>query len=238
LQQHVTLPPPELSEALTAQEPRLAEILRMLLAKEPENRFQTAKELATAIEEATSQPAPASGVQPASSPQRFEAIMQRARGLVSGLGRRAPTSLSKIASSTSEVASSGVSGARRYLERWQRARRRRALARAADRQVTRTIVAAQDVGRQTMKSWRRLAASTRVTCAKGIEYCRTEWRKHGRRWRIAVSCSAALMLVMLTALVAWSFQGVRHPESAPQSDRADGMRPAHQPTKSSSSKRR
>ena len=53
LEQHVNLAPPELPPALAAEAPRVAEILHVLLSKDPEKRFQTAKELATAIEEAS-----------------------------------------------------------------------------------------------------------------------------------------------------------------------------------------
>ena len=49
LQQHLTAEPPELPPAVATKNPRLARIVRMLLAKAPKNRFQTAAELADAL---------------------------------------------------------------------------------------------------------------------------------------------------------------------------------------------
>jgi eukaryotic-like serine/threonine-protein kinase len=49
LQQHLTSEPPELPAAVAAEHPDLARIVRMLLAKTPKNRFQTAAELAEAL---------------------------------------------------------------------------------------------------------------------------------------------------------------------------------------------
>ena len=67
LEQHVNSPPPELPPALAAEAPRVAEIVSVLLSKDPKKRFQTAKELAAAIGEA-SQPARAASVVRAVSP--------------------------------------------------------------------------------------------------------------------------------------------------------------------------
>src|SRR5262249_37965254 len=104
LQQHVTLPPPDLPPLLAAQEPRLAEILRTLLAKDLENRFQTAKELAEALEEASPRSGRATAVRVASPASRLCALMNRAGGFLGGLGHRAPSSLGRLASSTSALA--------------------------------------------------------------------------------------------------------------------------------------
>jgi serine/threonine-protein kinase len=49
LQQQLTAEPPELPPAVAAESPALARIVRMLLAKAPKNRFQTAGELAEAL---------------------------------------------------------------------------------------------------------------------------------------------------------------------------------------------
>ncbi len=112
LEQHVTLPPPELPSALATEEPRLAEILRTLLAKDPAQRFQTARELATAIEEGARKPSAASVVRVSSPAYTPIAILQGAGHFLQNLGRRAPTSLSNLVSSTSGAASSGISRAR------------------------------------------------------------------------------------------------------------------------------
>src|SRR5207302_3777289 len=49
LQQHLTAEPPELPPDVATKNPQLARIVRMLLAKAPKNRFQTAAELADAL---------------------------------------------------------------------------------------------------------------------------------------------------------------------------------------------
>jgi serine/threonine-protein kinase len=49
LQQHLTSQPPELPPEVAAKHPDLARIVRILMAKEPKNRFQTAAELAEAL---------------------------------------------------------------------------------------------------------------------------------------------------------------------------------------------
>jgi len=49
LQHHLTSEPPELPESVIAQHPDLARMVRILLAKEPSKRFQTAGELAEAL---------------------------------------------------------------------------------------------------------------------------------------------------------------------------------------------
>jgi serine/threonine-protein kinase len=49
LQQHLTAEPPELPPSVAAENPELARIVRILLAKAPRNRFQTAAELADAL---------------------------------------------------------------------------------------------------------------------------------------------------------------------------------------------
>src|SRR6266542_1748098 len=57
-QQHLSSEPPELPAEVAAQNPALARIVRRLLAKAPENRFQTAAELAQAMDD------PALGIEP------------------------------------------------------------------------------------------------------------------------------------------------------------------------------
>jgi serine/threonine-protein kinase len=49
LQQHLTAQPPDLPPAVAAGHPDLARVVRILLAKEPKNRFQSAAELAEAL---------------------------------------------------------------------------------------------------------------------------------------------------------------------------------------------
>jgi tRNA A-37 threonylcarbamoyl transferase component Bud32 len=235
LEQHVTLAPPELPPALAAQEPRLAEILRVLLAKDPEKRFQTAKELAAAIEEP---PGKAGGAKvvvasPAYAPR---AVLRGAGRFLRDLGRRAPTSLTKLASSTSAVASSGVSRVRAYLAGLERGRRGRALARTADRRVARTIVVARQVGRQTMKSGRKLAASARVAWARSIDYGRARWRLHARGFMLAACYVAALGLIVLLVVMLRSCQGAGHPQESGRPDRVGAKRPLPQPVKTGSSK--
>ena len=57
LQQHLTSEPPELPKAVVAEHPDLARIVRILLAKEPGKRFQTAGELAEALSASSAAPA-------------------------------------------------------------------------------------------------------------------------------------------------------------------------------------
>jgi serine/threonine-protein kinase len=58
LQQHLTSEPPVLPPAVTAKNPHLARTVRMLLAKDPKNRFQSAAELAEALNAIAGRPAP------------------------------------------------------------------------------------------------------------------------------------------------------------------------------------
>jgi serine/threonine protein kinase len=236
LEQHVTLPPPELPSALATQEPRLAEILRTLLAKDPEKRFQTAKELADALEQASPQSSRASIVRAVSPASRPNAFMQRMGGVLSRLGHHAPSSLGKFASSTSAAASSGMGRVREYLDRLERGRRRRALARNADRQVTRAVVAVRQAGHQSAKTWRKLAAGAKERWGKGLEYCRTQWQLHPSRWKLAVASIAGLIVIALVVLMARISQGVSRPEDSARSERANGAR--SQPAKPGGSKSR
>jgi tRNA A-37 threonylcarbamoyl transferase component Bud32 len=236
LEQHVTLAPPELPPALAAEEPRLAEILRILLSKEPEKRFQTAKEVAAAIEEASQQASRASVVGATSPAYAPGALLQRARRFVRDLGRGAPTSLANVVSSASAVASSGVSRVGRYVARFKRRRRGRSLARSADRRVAHTVVAARQIGRQAMTFGRKLGAAARVAWARSIDYCRSQWRLHARGWTLAAGFIAALALIVLLVVAVRSCQGVGGPEESQRPDRAGAKRPLPQPAKTGSSK--
>jgi serine/threonine protein kinase len=69
LQQHLTSEPPELPPAVAAQNRQLARIVRMLMAKAPKNRFQTAAELAEALVASTGAPAAKAGAPPTPSPE-------------------------------------------------------------------------------------------------------------------------------------------------------------------------
>jgi serine/threonine-protein kinase len=59
LRQHLSSEPPELPPAVTAENRHLARIVRMLLAKAPKNRFQTAAELADALNAIVARPSQA-----------------------------------------------------------------------------------------------------------------------------------------------------------------------------------
>jgi serine/threonine-protein kinase len=111
LQQHVTLPPPELPARVVTEQPRLAEIVRVLLAKSPENRFQNAKELAAALDEASRE----------ASRTNDAPVMSSSGLLLRQMGR-------------------GATKAREYLARWRRGRRitvvQRLASRASDTWVT------------------------------------------------------------------------------------------------------
>jgi serine/threonine protein kinase len=209
LEQHVTLAPPELPSALAAEEPRLAEILRVLLSKEPEKRCQTARELAAAIEEASQQARRASVARAASHPNPSIALFRRAGRSLRDLGRRAPASLAKLVSSTSSRFGD-------YVARLERSRRRRALARTADRRMARAVVAARHVARQARVAW-----------ASSTDYCRAQWRLHPRGGRLVVGSVAALGLIVLLVVTIRSFQSVSHPEEPGRQDRAGAKRRSH-----------
>src|SRR5258708_37594313 len=115
LEQHVTLPPPELPAALAAKEPRLAEILGVLLAKDPDKRFQTARDLATAIEEVFQQTGRRSEVRAALPASTSGELLHRYGRVWLDRARGASSSLSKLVSSTSAIASSGRSKVRDHL---------------------------------------------------------------------------------------------------------------------------
>jgi eukaryotic-like serine/threonine-protein kinase len=90
LQQHLTAQPPELPAKVADQNPELARIIRILMAKSPANRFQTAAELAAALHQvpAPGRHMPESPVpRPSAAPtRRVEPVAPVARRR-SGLGR-------------------------------------------------------------------------------------------------------------------------------------------------------
>jgi serine/threonine protein kinase len=236
LEQHVNLAPPELPPALTAEAPRVAEILRALLSKDPEKRFRTAKELAAAIE-AASQPVRAASVARTTSPPLApRALLASAGRFLRNLGGRAPSALAKLASATSNVASVSASRVRNSLVRKDRGRRR-APARTGNRRPARAVVAARQVGHQTTKFGRRLAVAARKLGSKSVRYCRARWRRLARGWRLAVGSIAALGLIVLLVLMVRSCQSVGHTEESGP-DQAGATRPLPQPVKSGTSKPR
>ena len=236
LEQHVNLAPPELPPALAAEAPRVADIVRVLLSKDPEKRFQTAKELAAAIGEASHSVRAASVARAASPAFTPRALLVSAGRFLRNLRGRAPSALVKLASATSNVASSGVSRVRNSLVHKNRGRRRK-LARTGDRRPAGTVVAARQVGRQTMKFGRRLAAAARTTWSKSVRYCRARWRRLARGWRLAVGSIAALGLIVLLVVMVRSCQGAGHTEESGP-DQTGAKRPLPQPVKSEPSKSR
>ena len=233
LEQHVNLAPPELPPALAAKAPSVADIVRVLLSKDPKKRFQTAKELATAIDEAWQSDRAASVVRAGSPAFTPRALLVSAGRFLRNLGGRAPSALAKLASAMSNVASSGASRVRSSSVR----KNRRTLARAAARRPARTVVAARQVGRQTMKFGRRLAAAAKKTGAKSVRYCRARWRLLQLGWRLAIGFIAVLGMIVLLVVLVRSYQGAgQTEESGP--DRAGAKRSLPQPVKTGTSKSR
>jgi hypothetical protein len=218
LEQHVTLPPPELPTALAAQEPRMAEVLRSLLSKEPDQRFRTAKELAAALEETSPKGGAMSQVRATSQGHAPAAFFRKVGRSLGNFGRRAPASLAKVGSSMSAAASSGVSSIRDYAKRLQRRRRARILARESERRVTRAVVAARQLGQQTVKSGHKWLASVRAVCAKAVEYGRTQWRLRGRALMLVGCYVAAVGLIVLLVVVLLRRPSAVHPEGAARTD--------------------
>jgi hypothetical protein len=237
LEQHVTLPPPELPPALVTEQPRIAEILRVLLAKNPENRFQSASELAAAMEEVSRQAGRASDVRAASPAHASSGLLRRAGHFLRDLGRGAPSSMTKLASSTSDVASVAVSTVRDRLARWRRRRRNQALARTADRWMTRNLVAASQIGRQTMKLGRELAASARLAWVRSTDYCGAQWRLHSRAWKLAVVSVAALGLIALLVVMVRGDQAAGNQDASARPDLSGAKHRPSQPAKSSKPQR-
>jgi serine/threonine protein kinase len=210
LEHHVTKAPPELPQAVAAREPRLAEILRRLLLKQPDQRFQTARELAAALDEATSR---AKVADRASTP-RVEPEAP-ARSLVHSLrqlGGRMSPALSKLGSSASRLTSRSISNlgdaiasARRRGSKWQAARSRK-------RRVARTIEAAQQVGRQTVESGGRLTASAKATWVQMVDFLRTRPPRAGGLMLVAC-CAVAVGLVTIVFVMTRSASGPSSPAS-------------------------
>jgi serine/threonine protein kinase len=170
LQQHVTAPPPELPPGLTAQEPRIAEILRVLLAKEPEKRFQSAGKLVAALDEA-SRPQVAGAPARAPSPSNAQGDLIRGAGrTLLDLGHRMRPSWNRLASSTSAVASRSASSIRRYAGRFARRR--------------------SNLGK-------KLAPSAKVFWSKSSQFCRAHWPLTKRSTFVAIGCAAALVLLVV-----------------------------------------
>ena len=82
LQQHLTAEAPELPPAVAAAHPDLARIVRILLSKEPKNRFQSAAELAEALGASAAgqahKPAPAKPGSPPSESRTLASLAMRA----------------------------------------------------------------------------------------------------------------------------------------------------------------
>jgi hypothetical protein len=237
LEQHVTLPPPELPATLVTEQPRLAEIVRVLLAKNPENRFQSASELAAAMDEASRPAGRASDVRAASPAPASSGLLRRAGHFLRDLGRGTPSSLTKLASSTSAVASMSVSTVRDRLARWRRRRRNQSLARTADRWMTRTVVAARQVGRQPVKFGRELAASARNAWVRSTDYCGAQWRHHSRAWKLSVVSVAALGLIVLLVVMVRGAQASGNQDASARPDLSGAKHRPSQPAKSSKSQR-
>jgi serine/threonine-protein kinase len=230
LEQHVTLPSPELPPALVTEQPRLAEIVRVLLSKNPENRFQTASELATALDEVSRETSRNNDVRSASAPYWPGVVLRRAGRFLWDVGRGAPSSMSKLASATSAVASGGATRVRGYVARWRRGRRNRALVQTVDRKVARSVLLARQVGR-------RLAAWGRDTWARTLVYGRAEWRFRSRGWKVVTLSAAAIGLLAIVVVTIKACQG---PAMGGASGRSDVSGPRHgppPPTKSSKSRR-
>ncbi len=228
LEQHVTAAPPEMPPALAAKEPRLAEIVRALLAKDPDNRFQTASDLAAALEEALYQRSGPSDVRAALPVQAGGALVLGVGRSLRDLGRRAQTLLAKVASSTSAIALQGVSSVRDYAERSVRHRRDRSHARGDDHWVARTVIGARPLGHQRTKSGRRLVGLAKMAWSRTIAFCRKQLQLHARGWMLVVWCLAALALIVVLWMVqSWAAAG--GPEGSESSDR-ESARPSRTST--------
>jgi serine/threonine-protein kinase len=79
LRQHISAEPPELPSAVASEHPELARIVRILLAKEPKNRFQTAAELAQALDASgRARPSQTAEDAPASESRTLASLAMRA----------------------------------------------------------------------------------------------------------------------------------------------------------------
>jgi serine/threonine protein kinase len=221
LEHHVTKAPPELPSDLADQEPRLAEIVRRLLSKEPDKRFQTARELATALEDASSRASRGSrSATPQTLPAAHAADIAPLAAPAAAPGRsivrslreifgRIPSALSRIGSSTSRASSRSFSGirdavasVRRRGSKWKAARSRR-------RRVARTIEAAQQLGRQTVQSTRRLASSAKATWSLTNDYVRTR-SSRVRSLMLVTCCVIAAGLIALVWVMTRSTPETTH----------------------------
>jgi serine/threonine protein kinase len=237
LEQHVTIAPPELPPTLSSKEPRLAEVVRTLLSKAPDQRIQTAKELAAALDESSLHPCesipavpPVQGpnvlapiVTPSSSLtrsiRRLRVVALSGSRSIRGLGSRVPSAMAKVASSTSSLASRRIKNIRDTVRGMMRRRSDRKVARNRQRRVALTIAAAQQLGRRTMKSGRELAGSARAAWSTTVDYCRIRWRSRSRGLTIAVGCAAALILTVVLVITLRGGLAANHPAA---SSRVDG----------------
>jgi tRNA A-37 threonylcarbamoyl transferase component Bud32 len=235
LEQHVTAPPPELPAPLASQEPRLAEIVRILFLKTPEKRYQTAKELAAALDEASRRSPETKGDQATSSAGPRE-IARRAGRALANLGGRAGPVLARLASSISAGASRGASKVRAQAKRLARPRADRDLTRSYNRRVARTVVEARRLGHQATKLGSRVAVWSEARWSTIVEWCRANWRLRRRAMIVGLCCFAALAATIVTVIVLRSSTEDDGSRGSAQHDRgskrtgrggAAGPRPTH-----------
>jgi hypothetical protein len=207
--------------------------VRTLLAKEPENRFQTAKELADSIEEVFRQRERGSEVRERSAASAPGAVVQKYRRFWRSVARGTSTSFVKVVSTASAIASSGVSNLRERVARWRRGRRNRSIVRTADRRIARAVVASRQIGRETTKVARRFAAWAKVAWVKTNDFY-ARWLPTRRRALVLGSVAVLGMIVLLVVMLRGSLSPT---DDSARQDRSGTKHPASRSAKSSKSQR-
>ncbi len=201
LQQHITAETPELTPAVASENPRLAQIVRMLLAKSPDNRFQSARELAAALDEVSATKHHRVSRDEKVVPARAQVV--RLREVVrsaQGFALSVLTSLAQLAAPTNALVSRGFWHVRASLGRLlERRHPKQYRVGERGRVPVRAVVVARRLGGQR-RSASGLGSSARSFLSKAIAYLGNPLRRYARPWRLAACCVAMITLIILVVV--------------------------------------
>jgi len=208
LQQHIAAETPELTPAVVSENPRLAQIVRMLLAKSPDNRFQSARELAAALDEvAATKHHQASRVEKVVPAHTRFARLRTGVSTAHGFALSVLTSLAKLSAPTNALVSRGLWHVRASLRRLLERRRPKPYRVGEQRRVPVPAIVARGLD-GLRRSASALGSSARAFLSKTVAYLGNPLRLYARPWRLAVCCVAMLTLIILVVVATQERDGV------------------------------
>ncbi len=210
----------ELPPTVIAANPGLAPIVSKLLAKRPEDRFQTARELAAALDQAPVQDETPRGGRKMDVVRKGGVAVGHFFGAVRRWGRQVPSSAANLAASTGNAVSGAAARVRDYWAQRRARRLRQREARIKTRQWVRPPAASKPFGRRSLGStpflrrplapMAKLGSSARLASARTMAFARRHLRVRRRTWLFVAIGIAALAL----AIIAWVARDRILPEHA------------------------